>query len=230
MNRNPWVGLVFLLVLAAPAAAGDPGESVPDIFDPAAGRRPAVGEWLEYLVAYPADPLENRLGPHPLPPPAGKKPPPKTRVVGPGLIIDEPVFEPGGAWRALPLRLIVREREENGYRVTMTFAGTARDLFLPATRPEKPAEFRYEPPQPEPGNARHRVGDNDFEVRVTERRGRRSGFIRYFHPDLPFGIARFATADLDLILVATGTGEPPPFPAALAEAPNPAPGALYGAD
>lgn len=219
----------LLFAISLPLSAVDSGIGVTDVFDPASGRRPIVGEWVEYLVCHPVDPLENSLSPNPIAPPPESDANAAEPLVIDGNVIFPPIAEPPVSWRALPLRLVFVGREEDGYRVAMTFAGETGEYLLPA-RPRAAGsgqEFRYKTPQSDPGVARHLVGDLEYEVTVTERRGDTHGFVRYFHRDLPFGIARFATADVDIILVGMGESTPPAFPLALPAPPRPSPGALY---
>lgn len=228
--------MIPLLVLSAgffASAADDAGalRGVPDIFDATAARRPAAGEWLEYLVAYPVDPLENRLHPRPLPPPPASSPAPAAETGGqPDPIGDHPdfipVFEPPAVWRSVPLRLEVLGTEDDGtLRVRMTFAGTTQETALPLPARAEDDPYQYDHPQPEDGRTVHRLVGGEVEVTVRARRGDGYGFVRHYNRDLPFGIARFATPDVDLILIGYGTGEPPAFP--LAGQPEPAPGTLY---
>lgn len=222
--------LVILLAIPLSLTAGDADSTLPDTFDSAIGRRPVAGEWLEYLVAYPIDPLENSLVPNPVPPPSrsdANQPPP---VVTDEYVIHQPISEPFPAWRVLPLRMVLLTVEDNGYRVAVTFAGTTREHFWPA-QPEssntRAPAFQYDMPLTEQ-TAEYRVGGERFDALVTKRHGENLGFIRLHHHDIPFGIARFATADIDLILVGMGTNAPPDFPLRLPEQPHPPPGALYG--
>lgn len=222
----------ILFAVSVPLSAADSGIGIADVFDPESGRRPVIGEWVEYLVCHPVDPLENSLVPNPIPPPPETDAGTAQPVVVDNSVIFPPAAEPAASWRALPLRLVFTGQEDDGYRVVMTFAGETGERLLPFRAPaaEENRTFRYKEPQPEPRAARHMVGDLEYEVSVTERRGESHGFIRYVHRDLPFGIARFATADVDIILVGMGDGTPPAFPLTPGAPPRPSPGALYGKD
>ena len=218
--------LLFLFLPHAPVSpAADAGAAVPDVFNPGAARHPRAGEWLEYRVAYPADPLENSLDPNPAVPPsatASGQEGSDTEVAG-----IHPMSAPPAAWRVLPLRLEILAVEEGGCRVATTFAGVTREVFMPLTVTGDGAEFHYNAPQPQDGTGTHRVSGTDYPVAVTRRHGDGYGFVRLSNPDLPFGIARFATADVDLILIGAGEGHPPAFPLPDDDAANPPPGMLY---
>ncbi|MCC8179990.1 MAG: hypothetical protein LIP23_03640, partial [Planctomycetes bacterium] len=61
-----FVASVFSVnVYAAEAAM----PSLPALAASGLGRLPRPGEWLEFTICYPLDPLENSLSPEPQPPP-----------------------------------------------------------------------------------------------------------------------------------------------------------------
>lgn len=216
--------VLFLLLLAftMPAHASDSALGVPDVFDPSVAKAVTAGQWLEYRVAYQVDPLENSLSTKPLlPEDAGTVDP----VTG---VPMRPAYEPAPVWRVLPLRLEVRRVEENGIQVVMRFEDQVQDLFIVSKRGGEPADFHYEAPQPEEKTYFHSVGTNRYDVAVTRRHSPGYGFVRWASPDLPFGLARFATENLDLILVGMGEGDAPEFPLADTAVVLPPPGHLYG--
>lgn len=217
-----------ILLAAAASAAGETPTLVPDSFNPSEGRPLREREWLEYLVAFPVDPLENSLKTNPVPPPDLPRAPLDPALPGTGEFAFQPAFDPPEAWLALPLRLQIIRVEEEGCQVRITFDGTGRNVFLPLRRPHWATLFRYEAPQPEDESGIHRIGDAEYPVTVTRRRGSRGGFVRLSSGELPFGLARFASEDVDISLVAMGEGEPPPFPLPNAERNViPRPGMLY---
>lgn len=229
VGRRP---ILLLCLLAASALAGEAvaaqAEAVAGVFAPAAGRQPRPGEWLEYLVAFPVDPLENELRSDPAPPlpaPGGRG----AAVVelADGLVITKPEFDPPESWRIVPLRLEVLGRAEQDLQVRMTFAGVVHETVLPTTPVPPAVGFRYDEPQPENREIEFRLGDASLMAEVTSRVAENHGFIRYWNAELPFGLARFATGDVDLVLVGMGEGTPPAYPLRLRTPPEPPPGTLY---
>ncbi len=221
--------LLFLFLSAPFAAAGAEAAStpaaaleVPDVFDPSSARKPRPGEWLEYLVAFPADPLENSLSPRPAPTAAAE-----TAGAGGEYLA---AFNPPQAWRALPLRLVMRRVGDDSCQASLTFAGETRDVTIPFSRERPAAVFHYPAPQPIDRKRLHRLNGRPLEVDMARRRGGEYGFVRLSSPDIPFGLVRFATENLDLVLVGMGDSPPPDFPLPAAEAVEPPPGALYGAN
>lgn len=222
--RALWTFGLALLWFLHPAAAGD----VPDVFDPSSARRPRPGEWLEYRIAFPVDPLENSLSAAPVPPLAAKDQPlsdgDEESLDAPFAIIP-PVLESPEAWRVLPLRLELREITDEGVNAVLTFAGESHEVFLPSSG-EEPADFYYDERQSVDARTSTIVNGSSIDVEVTRRVADDYGFVRYFSPDVPFGIVRFATENVDLVLVGTGYGRPPEFPLDAGD-PNPPAGALY---
>lgn len=221
MAMRTLVAVIAIALLAMAAPAAEPGRDVPDVFDPAAARRPEAGEWLDYLVAFPVDPLENSLRSDAVPFPGD----------GTDAMEDDffppPHSDPPALWRTLPLRLEVLQVDAAGVEVRVTFAGQTQDAVLPHDASEPKAEFRYEAPQPPDTQATHRLGDSQLTVNETRRHGEHYGFVRWSDASVPFGIVRFATENVDLILVGMGRGDPPPFPPEQTAPPVPAPGRLY---
>lgn len=238
-----FVFAALLTLLAAMAAGGEARPfppSVPDRFDAAestgetpaanafathAARRPDKGEWLEYRLAIPVDPLENSLGPNPLPFPGRDSPPP---VAGESLAYFS-AFDLPTLWRSIPLRLEILRVDEASCRVRMTFAGHVSETTIPLFASTGAEAFRYPPPQPLERREVRRIGERDYEGELTIRRGRGYGFARLSHPDIPFGLLRFASENMDLILVGMGAGTPPPYPLPDADI-IPPPGGLYVID
>ncbi len=193
------------------------------------------GEWLEYLISYPADPLEYSLqniesAP---PPPAPAEPEGETaggtdESAYTEEIYFEPSFEPPVVWHSVPLRLEVRAVEEDSVQVWMTLDSSSADVRIPlAPDPTGNADVFYDEPQPPVTTDQYRVGDKPFAVQVVRRHAPNLGFVRLSSPDLPFGLARFATNTVDIALVGMGEGDPPAFPLPHPDNLTPAPGALY---
>ncbi len=241
------ITLMLTLPLAAltsnaPARGAD--ADLLDLFDSEAAPKPHAGQWLEYRVAFPVDPMENALGGNPLPPLKQEEPiriqiaPQNDKQKGKGketeYYIVQPDFDPPVAWRVLPLRLEIREISIEGIRIFITLAGyshtvtidhasdTSLDRFI--------SKFYYDPPQPEDKTLSYRLGDSDYELTVVQRNHDRYGFVRWFSPLVPFGMVRYATADVDLALVAWGEGKAPDFllDEVIAERLQPPLGLLYG--
>lgn len=226
-RANRALSILAAFCLAATLAAGETPVFVPDSFNPSAGRMLQVGEWVEYLVAFPIDPLENSLAPNPVPPPVSEAVEPDPGLPTVGEFPFQPVFDPPEAWLALPLRLEVIRVDEEGLQVRLTFEGMGRNVFLPLRKPDWGPPFRYEAPQPEDTAAVHVIAGVEYRVTVTRRRDPRGGYVRLGSPDLPFGLARFATENVDIALVGMGEGQPPAFPLAGTGDMSPPPGVLY---
>lgn len=213
--------LLFLAASACLAADGDPGAAAA-LLDPASFRRPRAGEWLEYRLAYPVDPLENSLSPEPIPPPPS--------AGGGDDAFVPPRFEAPEAWRVLPLRIEVLKVENDRLRVRMTFAGTSREVDLDLSADRQRSEFHYDPPQPATIVGVHEIDGEEYSVQTIRRRDGRHGFARMTSREAPFGLIRFATANIDLVLVGLGQGHPPDFPLPLRGGVHPPPGLFYGGD
>ncbi len=193
------------------------------------------GEWLEYLISYPADPLEHSLrtmeSAPPPPAPSEQDPDNPDGEEEPAYadeIYIEPSFEPPLVWHSVPLRLEVRAVEPESVRVWMTLDTSSAEVAIPlAPAPTGNAEVFYDEPQPPVRTDQYRVGDTPFAVQVLERHAPGLGFVRLSSPDLPFGLARFATNTVDIALIGMGEGDPPAFPLPRPDNLTPAPGALY---
>lgn len=214
------MSLLAATALQAAVAAEIPGTG--DLFDVSAARRPRPGEWLEYLVSYPVDPLENRLDPNPVPPPGADA----GFAVVPEFF-TRPDFEPAVAWRGLPLRLVVLGSDDEAVRARLYFGDRQQDIALPLRSSGPKAGFIYDFPAPDPEWRQFRLNNLYYEVRFERRRAGDSGFARLTSPELPFGLARFATPDVDVVLVGMGEGEAPEFPLAAADPVEPPLGLFY---
>ncbi len=241
-HHVPVVLLLVLLAFAAGARGGDvlpppasaAGPDLTDVFDFSQATRPRPGDWLEYLVAFPADPLENSLRSRPgassAGVPEGAPGNAVPAVPGDGTVDFDavarirPEFEPPAAWRGVPVRLEIREVFPDGCNADVSFAGERVSVRLAAGNGAQ-AEFHYDAG----GEAERslRIGDREYTVRELRRAGSDYGFVRWFSAEVPFGLVRFATEHVDIQLVAMGWGAPPDFPVRLVGGIAPALGSLY---
>ncbi len=243
MSGKHHVSAVLLLVLLAFAAGVRGGDALPppvsaagpdlaDVFDFSQATRPRPGDWLEYLVAFPADPLESSLRGRPGASSAGApvSAVPAVPVPGDGTVDFDavarirPEFEPPVTWRSVPVRLEIREVFPDGCNADVSFAGERVSVRLSAGGGAQ-AEFHYDAG----GEAERslRIGDREYTIRELRRTGSDYGFVRWFSAEVPFGVVRFATEHVDIQLVAMGRGAPPDFPVRLTVGIAPALGSLY---
>ncbi len=237
LPRNVMRCMVFSLAMVVSATLWAPGPAAAadailnSLFDPGSAVAPRPGDWFDYLVAYPVDPLENSLRSEPLSAPAGNR----TQTLD-ELSPDEeyfffvPNFEPETAWKSVPLRLELREVEDDGINAIVTFAGKSHPtrLVKPDPNGDRP-EFPFDPPQPEPERLEVTVGAATLTVDAVHRVHDEYGFVRWTAPEVPFGLVRFAGENLDMILIDFGRGTAPDFPQTPRAAPSPPLGALYKA-
>lgn len=205
------------LVAAADAVPADKANGNPlptNFFAAARARKPVPGEWIEYRVGFPVDPLENSLRPDPAVLPGVGTSGSAVEMLD-GYEIYKPAFEPEVSWRVLPLRLEIRQVTPDGCNAILTFEGSSHQFFLPMESDEAEGELYYDAPKE--GDDRSifvKMGGEEYEVEVIRRSGDGYGFVRYFSPEVPFGVFRFATGDVDLVMVGCGRGRPPAFPLA----------------
>lgn len=228
--------LCLIAAFAGVAVCGDaaPAPAAPDFtdaFDFSAAVKPRPGDWLEYLVAFPADPLERELGAGPDDRPGAAAvverdtSAPAGSIDFDALVRLQPVFEPPKGWTAVPVRLSIREVGDDGCNAEITFAGDTRAVRLPADGGGARAEFQYD--SGAEAERTLRVGGREYVVRELRRGGPGYGFVRWFSAEIPFGTVRFATELVDMQLVGFGRGTPPDFPVRPEEEIAPPPGALY---
>ncbi len=182
------------------------------------GRAPATG----WNTASPIPSIRWKTASTPIPPPC-RIPTPGDTV--PELLALQPIFDPPTAWRTLPLRLHIREVDENGCNAEMLFGGKSVSLRLSSAREEAHGSFHYNAGTET--ERRMRINGTDHAVREIRRSGADYGFVRWFSEEIPFGTVRFATADVDLLLVGFGRGVAPDFPLRPADEADPAAGNLY---
>lgn len=216
-----------LVAADAPNADADINPLPANFFDAARAPKPVPGEWIEYRVGFPVDPLENSLRPDPALLP-GVSASPEVAELLDGYTLYKPSFEPAASWRVLPLRIEIRQVTQDGCNVFLTFAGTSHQFFLPSNRGGAEGEVYYD--KPNEGDDKRifvKMGGEEYEVEMIRRMGDGYGFVRYFSPELPFGVFRFATGDVDLVMVGHGRGRPPQFPLAVDTPIEPPLGRLY---
>lgn len=231
MKRCVAVAVLLLLMMAGGVAgAVESGLSgvVADVFDAGRARMPKPGEWLEYRVAFLADPLEHGLRPDRgetvL---SGRRPMRVTGGENEEFVFFVPHFESDRVWRVAPLRLEVREVTDGGCNVVTTFAGESHEFFLARGDGAGEAAFDYDADASSDGVVTVRLGERDYEVEETRRVSERYGLVRRFSEEVPFGVVRFATPDVDLALVGMGMGRAPDFPLEAPAEIVPALGLLY---
>lgn len=233
----PVCTVIMLFGASALCSAAEPEEpavvsSAISAFAGAGDARPVrVGEWVEYLVSFPTDPLEYSLQPQPSPTMddiADLDSDVSASVAATDeMFFIEPSFEPEIIWCSLPLRLEIRAVEPNGCTVRMSFGSMRSDVFLPLE--QKPGvPLHYDAPQPPTAASQYKVGDMAFSVETLRKSAPGLGFIRMGSPDLPFGLARFATDKVDIALIGMGdASDVPPFPLAIPDGLDPKAGQLY---
>lgn len=221
--------LFLALLLTTPTPAED--NPIAHAHDPApvAARPPRPGEWLEYRLSFPVDPLENSLrsDPAPIQEDSLRRRGREQTVEVDGETFLKPSFEPAIAWRTLPLRLEITAVDSLGFDAYMTFAGQRQPFRFPIKGALPGSEFHYDQPQEPEQQGVFSIGGVDYEATATSRRTDRYGFVRLAGEEPPFGLFRFASEHVDLILVGMGQGMPPPFPLELEKAIAPPPGYLY---
>lgn len=213
---------------ALPPATSAAGPDLADVFDFSRAARPKPGDWLEYLIAFPVDPLESSLEQK-----AADTAPNSAASAADSEPLDyealamqlRPEFDPPAAWRSVPVRIVIREVFPDGCNADIRFADGSSSVRLSAGDGAR-AQFHYDAGGESERGAR--VGDREYTVREQRRSGAEYGFVRWFSEEIPFGIVRFATESVDIQLVAAGRGAPPDeFPVRLTVGIAPALGSLY---
>lgn len=223
------VAVAVLLCGMVGAVDADLSGAVADVFAAAQAPQPKPGEWLEYRVAFPVDPLEHSLSPNRGEvAPTGRAP---MRITGGDageLVFFVPHFEPERVWRVVPLRLEIREVEADGCNVVMTFAGRSHELFMKKNVDGGDGpDFYYDREESADARAEVRIGEHAYEVEEARRISERYGLVRWTSGEVPFGVVRFATPDIDMALVGMGIGRAPEFPLELRSEIEPPLGLLY---
>lgn len=210
--------LCVLFALSAAARGGEEELSAPmsmagpnlsDVFDVSQMAKARPGDWLEYRVAFPGDPLESRLAlPEGVPP-------------------VQPVFDLPPEWRAVPVRIEIREVFADGCNAEITFGDTGEQATtrLSGTAEGAHASFQYD--AGEATERTVRIGGTEYIVQERRRSGSGYGFVRWVAAEIPFGVVRFATEYVDMQLVGMGRGSAPDFPLRPEDAIEPALGSLF---
>lgn len=226
------IAAVFMvwLCLALPACSGENSVDARELARGAlrvTARPPRPGDWMEYRVAFPVDPLENSLRPDPAPLPQVDIADEVVTGVDGELYIT-PSFDQRVGWRILPLRLEVTAADALGFAAVLRFEKISRTVRFPIGRGEAGGEFYYDGPQPPDEKVEIVLDAGRYEGVGIRRNGGNYGFVRWVGEEAPFGLFRFATASVDLILVGMGSGAAPGFPLSVTTPIVPPPGALYG--
>ncbi len=126
-------------VPVAPANAGEPNllEVFPKIKN---AKIPKKGEWLEYVIAFPLDPLENAM--HSLlaadPQTAdqtAEQAQTKAAPVAASPTVPSPSFDPPIVWKAMPLRLEITAVSPQALEADMVYEGLRQAVSLPLGPP-----------------------------------------------------------------------------------------------
>lgn len=235
------IHLLLLLVLSLVAtlptahAAEDhaeaievPPEGVASLFHVTA-RPPRPGEWMEYRIAFPVDPLENSLR-------SDSAPFPQLNVDDKGFEVVtgldgeqyiKPSFTQQTAWRVLPLRLEVTAADPLGFVAVLRFEKANKIARFPISRGQAKANFFFDGPQPKDEKISVILDSGQYNALSISRIGENYGFVRWAGEDAPFGLFRFASENVDLVLVGMGAGPAPEFPLPVQTSISPPPGMLY---
>ncbi|MCC8179989.1 MAG: hypothetical protein LIP23_03635, partial [Planctomycetes bacterium] len=135
----------------------------------------------------------------------------------------QPQFDAPVAWSCSPLRISIRQAVEGGFEATLHIDDTVHQVFLPMP-PVQPSQAdtpagadgneaeQSVPPQPGQPARSQRIGEEMLAVEVEESDDAGGRYVRYLNPELPFGLARFASPDVEVILVGAGSPPEPDFP------------------
>lgn len=255
MKQLSWFGLAWCILLSFAFAADEGGSGLlpmdsvagpnfADAFAAESARKPVAGEWAEYRVAFPVDPLENslRTDPAPLPGVEAASSREEDAKAGAGTLAEDtgeheyeyiqPVFESEVGWRILPVRLIVEGLNDGEWSVVMEYEGGRETIQLPAAEREPEAEFLYDRDGGGMKRLFLRIDGTEYEIDETRRFGSGYGFVRWFSRAAPFGIVRFATEHVDVMLVGRGDDarSAPEFPLRTPDKIEPPLGLLYRHD
>ena len=262
MIRPACLVLAAWIVLAQTAAGGD--SPIPAFPAVPGAKAPRPGEWLEYVVSFPLDPLEQSIRASIIP---GSDDNERTQThetrPTPRTATPNPSFDPPIEWGSYPLRLEILSTTREGCNAIMTFNDLRHEVFLPLAPPRDNAsamaanqaairtpqvtgdapidnaslkdifedaaqQSAFADPENEPIRAKgqHWLGDLAIEVESECVLAPNTGYTRLTSPEVPFGLARFASDFLDLALVAKGMGNPPDFPCPDTQI-EPPPGTLH---
>ncbi|MDR1612208.1 MAG: hypothetical protein LBT97_05420 [Planctomycetota bacterium] len=187
---------------------------------------PAVGDWLEYRLAFPVDPLEDSIrrdigsGEEEAESSSAAPTPGESDGGGDGASkssahLFEPRFQPETRWNAMPLRLEILGAEPDAVRVMLTLPGFAHETSVPlggmAGTGVRHSEIGMAAIR-DRQERRHTVGRREYPVFMERLDDPEKGYIRLVSSELPFGFARFASPHCDLILVDMGGFPAPAFP------------------
>lgn len=121
---------LFAILIALTACGAGAGGDAPPLPSPLPGipnaRPPRVGEWMEYIVAFPHDPLEESIRQTLIP----SRPLPDSPDDQPAAP-PEPTFDPEETWESMPLRLEIVAVSDADCRAVMTYAGLRHEVTIP---------------------------------------------------------------------------------------------------
>ena len=141
----------ILLILLGIFGATNAGEA-PTVSLPVAlsgSKPPRAGEWFEYIVAFPLDPLEHaiRQSINSKPSLQGKDGIPSDPPSSPDEAITkepyvppppDPEFDPQLIWMTMPLRLEILQTSDTGCQAMMTYAGLRHEVHIPFSSSDSP--------------------------------------------------------------------------------------------
>jgi hypothetical protein len=254
------LALLFLFLVPLTAMAGEqPAAGMGELpFSVIRGARlPKAGEWLEYVIAFPVDPLEKSMrdffqpadvpgtaADTPEPPPVPAENMPLSQIY---LIDREPVFEAPRDWYSMRLRLEITGVDQDGCHAVMRYENRQDVVAIPldvdpaggksvideteeephidegvrGDAPVDPSQLDElfsgigEEERPEASVrefSSHWVGNRSISVEIERGGDMLAEYVRLSSRDVPFGVVRFATADIDFVLVDYGVGIAPDFP------------------
>lgn len=176
---------------------------------------PQPGDWVEYRVAIPADPLEAEL------------------INSPERYISEsreatlpfantsspPTPDLPRRWRQSVFRIEVAVSSPGKCEGVMTTGKNTYKVDIPlgwlsprtteSGDSQSPEEVKIETSEVE-----HMVDGAKITVKTETYNHPITGFTRWTNASVPFGLVRLSTAYLDIVLVGSGNGAQPPFPIA----------------
>ena len=216
------LGLCLFFLLFSPVKAAEN----PDF----SGKLPQVGDWLEYIVSYPAVSLEQRLFAEAKKNTGSGEKPEKT-----GENTKKNEFSSNNkvkdGWQSYPLRLEFKQVNPGSYELILTTRSGANAVSVvkqanfiekiiknSASDQENIKELADLPPAGQDERDKpveyfdYALSGNIITVTVKRSEDHGEKLLRWLHPDLPFALARFSSSRVDLLLVGYGSGAAPDFP------------------
>lgn len=140
------ITMIYCLILTTTAA----GETLPvqTLLAVPGAKMPRAGEWIEYVVAFPLDPLEYSIRAQST---AGNGDAPaiaEDADAAPSANAPHPVFDPPTAWGSNNLRLEILKVVDQGCQARMTYNGIRHEVFLPLAPPPEGVAGQPQPSGP----------------------------------------------------------------------------------